>query len=47
MEYLGLWVTRNETQTINKEVEATLNMIPPNIKKVRALIGVLNYYRNI
>ena len=37
MEYLGLWVTRNEIRPVNKKVEAIVNMTPPkNIRQVRA-----------
>ena len=48
MEYLGIWVTRTWIQPINKKVEAIVNMTPPNnTKVVRALIGIVNYYRDM
>ena len=48
MEYLGFCVTRTGIQPINKIEEAIVNTKPPkNTKEVRALIGIVNYYRYI
>ena len=48
MGYLGLWVTQTGIRPINKKVEAIVNMKPPNnTKYVCALIGIVNYYRDM
>ena len=48
MEYLGFWVTWKGIQRINDKLEAIVKMTPPNnTKEVRALIGVVNYYRGV
>ena len=48
MEYLGLWVTQNEIQTINKKVEAMVNMTPPKTtEQLHKTIGLVKYYRDI
>ena len=47
MEYLGLWVTRNEIQPV-KKLETMVNMTPSNnVKQVRAFLGLVNYYRDM
>ena len=46
MEYLGFGVTQTGIRSVNKKVEAILNMTPPiNQKKVRSFIDLLNYYK--
>ena len=48
MEYLGLWVTLTGTQTINKKIEAIVNIAPPkNQKQVRSFIGLVKYYSDM
>ena len=46
MEYLGFGMTQTGIRSVNKKVEAILNMTPPiNQKKVRSFIDLLNYYK--
>ena len=46
MEYLGVWVTINGIQPVDKKLEAIVNMMPPlNKCQVRGYIGLVNYYR--
>ena len=48
MEYLSFLVTRTGIRPINIKVESIVNMTPPkNKKQVRALIDVINYYRDM
>ena len=48
MEYLGFWVTHYGIKHINRNIEAIINMGPPNSRKEeRKLIGVIKYYRNM
>ena len=48
MKYLGFWVTWNGIYLVNKKVEAIVNMMQPNnIKLMRVLICLVNYYRNL
>ena len=48
MEYLGLWVTRTGILSVNKKVEAIVNMmLPMNQKQVCSFIGLVNYYRDM
>ena len=48
MEYLGFWVTRTGIRLIDKKVEAIVNMKPTkNTNEVRALIGIVNYYKDM
>ena len=47
-EYLGLWITHNGLEIINKKIEPINNMIPPNLRKgVRKFIALVNYYLNM
>ena len=48
IEYLGFWVTCNGIRTVNKKVEAKVNMTPLKTQKhVRVFIVLLNYYRDM
>ena len=48
MEYLGFGVTRNGAKSINRKIEPTTNIKPPNYQEeVRKFIGVINYYRDM
>ena len=45
IEYIGFWMTSTGIQPINKNVEVIVKMTPPyNNKKVRAFVGLVNYY---
>ena len=47
MEYIGFWLTWNGIRIMNKKVEVIVNMTPQTIKKVRAFIGLVKYYRDM
>ena len=48
MEYLGVWVTRDNFKPINKSIEAITNLeLPTSLKQVQKFVAVINYYRNI
>ena len=48
MEYLGFWVTWDGIQSINKNVDTIVKMMPPkNRRDIREFIGVVNYYSDM
>ena len=48
VEYLGFWITRDDSKYKNINIEAKSNMKPlTSRKEVQKFIGVVNYYHNM
>ena len=48
MEYLGFWVTLTGIRSINRKVEAIVNMKPhKHQQQVHSFIGLVHYYRDM
>ena len=48
IEYLGYRITRDGIQPLPKKVQAILDLEPPtNLKELRRVLGIVQYYRDI